>query len=164
MKNLLRVIGALIPFIIGYRACAITATTEELRKNHAWVTKTFAAGNSVPPFSFTYDGRLSREFLKSWDMQRSENKQDGKSVRRTLIYTDPKTNLVASRTWQPEELAKRWSSGFLTYHYALVCKWPKPPAHDEITVRIEFVDYLTGRPFTAQTVCKIDLPAPTTQP
>ena len=37
---------------------------------------------------------------------------------------------------------------------------PKPP---DVTVRVTFIDYLTGKTFTAQKVCRIDLPA-TTQP
>src|SRR4051812_6413473 len=38
-----------------------------------------------PPFSFVYEGRASREFLKSWTIMRGK---DG-----TIVYTDPATKL-----------------------------------------------------------------------
>jgi len=74
--------------------------------------------------------------------------------------------LVGEYDWPRDVLAKKWVGGFLTYHYVLPCVWKTPPKHEEITVRVEFTDYLTGRRFTAQKVCKIDLPAPppATQP
>ena len=73
-------------------------------------------------------------------------------------------NRIATHTWKVEDLAKCWSGGFLGGRYSLTCAWKAPPAHAEITVRVAFTDYLTGRHFTAQKLCKIDLPAPATQP
>ncbi len=68
-------------------------------------------------------------------------------------------NLVSACDFPVDKIAERWSAGFMTYHYRFECRWKTPPKHDEITVRVEFTDYLTGKTFTAQKVCKIRLPA-----
>ncbi|MGC9453688.1 MAG: hypothetical protein ACP5HU_02380 [Phycisphaerae bacterium] len=67
-------------------------------------------------------------------------------------------NLIGRYEWSVDELAGAWYSGFLAYHYALECPWDEPPAHEEITVRVTFTEYLTGKSFTAQTVCTVRLP------
>ena len=73
----------------------------------------------------------------------------------------PARNRIGEYRWTTDELAKKWAGGFLTYHYGLECPWKSaPPRHREITVRVEFTAYLTGRKFSAQKVCKIDLPPP----
>ena len=69
-------------------------------------------------------------------------------------------NLVAVHDFPVEKIAACWTGGFMTYHYRFDCRWKAPPKHDEITVRITFTDYLTGKTFTAQKVCKINLPVP----
>ncbi|MHC4982314.1 MAG: hypothetical protein ACYTF6_03995 [Planctomycetota bacterium] len=69
-------------------------------------------------------------------------------------------NLIGKYTWPVDEAAKQWSSGFVTYHYGFVCPWKnEPPKHEEITVRVQFTDYLTGKTFAAQKLCKIKRPA-----
>ncbi|MCK4623714.1 MAG: hypothetical protein KAV00_00245 [Phycisphaerae bacterium] len=73
-------------------------------------------------------------------------------------------NLVSACDFPVDKIAERWSAGFMTYHYRFECRWKTPPKHDEITVRVEFTDYLTGKTFTTQKVCEIKLMAPTTQP
>lgn len=57
-----------------------------------------------------------------------------------------------------KDISDHWSGGFMTYHYSFECKWETPPEHSEITVRATFTDYLTGKTFTAQKLCKIILP------
>jgi hypothetical protein len=78
----------------------------------------------------------------------------------------PGKNLLGEYRWNVEQLAKTWAGGFLSYHYGLECPWKStPPQHEEVTVRVEFTEYLTGRTFTAQKVCKVNLPrAPATRP
>ena len=66
--------------------------------------------------------------------------------------------LLIAYAYDVKEAAKHWRAGGLTYHYRFDCRWKKPPAHDEITVRVEFTDYLTGKTFTAQKLCKVHLP------
>lgn len=81
------------------------------------------------------------------------------------LAADPKDNLVGELHSDVDQTAKCWSSGFVAYWYSFTCPWKAgPPKHDQITVRVEFVDYLTGKKFQAQTVVKAALPAATTQP
>ena len=71
------------------------------------------------------------------------------------LAADPNGNLVARERFDLDATAGHWSSGFLAYHYSFVCRWKTPPAHNELTVRVAFLDYLTGKKHTAQQVCKI---------
>jgi hypothetical protein len=65
-------------------------------------------------------------------------------------------SLVGEYYWGVDQIGECWAGGFLSDHYSLVCPWQSdPPAHDEITVRVEFVDYLTGKTFTAQKLIQI---------
>lgn len=74
------------------------------------------------------------------------------------LAADPKENLLGTFDFPVEDIGKLFASGFLTNHYKLDCRWKKPPANPDITVRVVFTDYLTGKTFTAQKVCKVDLP------
>lgn len=69
-------------------------------------------------------------------------------------------NLIGSYEWSVDEISKCFSGGFVTYHFSFVCPWKKGtlPEHKQLTVRVEFLDYLTGKTFTAQKTCKIKLP------
>ncbi|MFB3891241.1 MAG: hypothetical protein ACE15C_04365 [Phycisphaerae bacterium] len=81
------------------------------------------------------------------------------------LAAPPDDNLVGECQWPVDQIGKFWSSGFFTYHYSFICPFKVTPKHAEITVRVEFTDYLTGKHYTAQKVCKIKLPpAPETQP
>ena len=46
------------------------------------------------PFSFTYGGRSSAEFLGLWPAERAERKLDENRTEHTLTHTDPETGLV----------------------------------------------------------------------
>lgn len=68
--------------------------------------------------------------------------------------------LIAEYFVPADEVSKLWYGRLTTYHYTVRCPWQKgPPKHDEITIRATFVDYLTQRVITAQTVCTVK-PAP----
>jgi len=58
-----------------------------------------------------------------------------------------------------EDIEKHWYAGPLTYHYRFDCPWPDgaAPAHEEVTVRVVFVDYLTGGTFSVQRVVPVAL-------
>ena len=72
------------------------------------------------------------------------------------LSAGPAENLVGKYQWTVEQISKQWSGGFGAYHFSFTCPWQSdPPAGDEITVRLEFVDYLTGKVFVAQKLCKI---------
>jgi hypothetical protein len=74
--------------------------------------------------------------------------------------------LLGEYKWPVDKLSRQWSSGLFTYHYSFMCPWRSgPPQHADVTVRVAFVDYLTGKEFTAQKLVKVKLPsAATTRP
>ena len=79
------------------------------------------------------------------------------------LAATPGDNLVGEADWNVDQIGKFWASGFWTYHYSFVCPFKTQPRHSEITVRVEFVDYLTGKHFSSQKVVNVKLsPAPTT--
>jgi alpha-galactosidase len=47
-----------------------------------------------PPFSFTYGGRDSTEFLKTWRLDRASRQLDEQRTEHTLTYSDPETGLA----------------------------------------------------------------------
>jgi hypothetical protein len=74
-------------------------------------------------------------------------------------------NLLAEREYDPNAAAKNWMSGLFSSYYSFTIPLPAEPAHGELTVRVEFTEYLTGKTFTTQDVIKVALPPkPTTQP
>ena len=98
-----------------------------------------------------------RVYLRPVDRDGSTLKAAG-AIRIQLydLAAAPNENLVGRYEWSVDQAAKQWS-GFVHYHYRLTCRWPaRAPEHDEITVRAEFTDYLTGRRLTRQTTCRIE--------
>ena len=74
------------------------------------------------------------------------------------LAADSSKNLLGEYQWSPEEIGSCWKGGLMSRYFALVCPWKETPTHDEITVRVVFTDYLTGKTFSAQKTCKISLP------
>lgn len=68
--------------------------------------------------------------------------------------------LIGTCAFGPDELAKMWYGKLWTYHYTVRCPWQRPPRTNEVTVRVTFIDYLTRRVLTAQTVCTVRPPQP----
>ena len=75
------------------------------------------------------------------------------------LAAKPKDSLLGAFDFPAEGIGEHFYSGFLANHYKFDCRWKNAPAHDEITVRVVFTDYLTGKKFTAQKVVTIALPA-----
>ena len=106
-------------------------------------------------------------FLEPIDQHGSVIKAPGAVTIQLFELASPEAkNLLAEYRFDLDETAKHWSSGFLAHHYSFPCRWKaRLPKHGEITVRVEFLDYLTGKKHTPQQVVKIALPAaPATQP
>ena len=101
-------------------------------------------------------------FLEPIDQHGSVLKASGAvTIQLYDLAAGVKGNLLAEYRFDLDETAKCWHSGFLAYHYRFTCRWKTAlPTHDEITVRVEFLDYLTGTKHTAQKLCKIDRPLP----
>ncbi len=53
----------------------------------------FAAG-VIPPFSFTYGGKSSSEFLKDWQFSQEAKRLSDKKTEHILTYTAPSTDIV----------------------------------------------------------------------
>lgn len=65
-------------------------------------------------------------------------------------------HLIGEYRLDVDHARKAWHGRMLTNHYSVKCPWKSgPPVHDEITVRVEFVDYLTGNTFRDQVVTKL---------
>ena len=105
-----------------------------------------------------------RVYLKPIDQDGATIKAAGSVTIELYDLAAPKgKKLIGTYTWTVDQAAKTWTS-FVLYHYKFDCKWKSgPPAHDDVTVRVAFVDYLSGKRFTAQTACKVKL-APTPPP
>jgi len=100
-------------------------------------------------------------FLEPTDKEGSRIKAAGEVRIQLFDLAEPAgQNLIGEYSCPAEKLGEHWSSGFMTYHYSFTCPWKQgPPKHDEITVRVTFVDYLSGKTFTAQKLCRVALPA-----
>jgi hypothetical protein len=72
--------------------------------------------------------------------------------------------LVGKCDFGVEGIGDYWSGHFGTYHYRFECKFSRVPAHEDITVRVEFTDHLTGKVVRAQKVITVDLPAKRSEP
>ncbi len=65
-------------------------------------------------------------------------------------------SLLMSYSFTAAEAKEHWQSGGLANHYNFTCPWKdREPLGDEITIRVKFVDYLSGRIFTATKQCRI---------
>lgn len=66
----------------------------------------------------------------------------------------PPDTLIGECVLTPKEAGSLWTGSFTGSYFMLTCPWNRPPTVDEITVRVEFTDYATGKTFTAQRVVK----------
>jgi hypothetical protein len=65
-------------------------------------------------------------------------------------------NLIGRWEFPLADAAKNWFGKGLLYTYLLPLPLEKPPAHEQITLRVVFRDALTGREIAAQRVVKIN--------
>ena len=68
-------------------------TDNERAASGAYVASTWRDSVDAFPFSFSYDGMSSREFLSGWKLTRKMRALDGKRTRISVELTDPKTGL-----------------------------------------------------------------------
>ena len=67
--------------------------------------------------------------------------------------------LLMSYSFSPPQARQHWHTGGLANHYDITCPWKDTlPSGNEITIRVKFVDYLTGQAFTAAKQCRIRPP------
>ena len=57
------------------------------------------------------------------------------------------------------EMESQWFTGLLMPdHYSIVCPFTKPPASPDITVHVEFTDYVAGKTFTEVKNVRVNVP------
>ena len=65
-------------------------------------------------------------------------------------------SLLMSYSFTAAQAKDHWQGGGLANHYSFMCPWKETqPIGNEIIVHVKFVDYLTGRTFTASKKCKL---------
>ena len=89
------------------------------------------------------------------DAARDEIKAAGSFVVEAFDLAEPDRPLIGRWTFDVEEAKKHWYGDALLYEYVLPCPLERPPAHEELTVRVTFTDELTQRRFEAQRVVRI---------
>lgn len=109
-----------------------------------------------------YDGRPGDDgvsvYLKPVDRDGDVIKVAGDIRVELFDLSKPSDNLIAKVHVPVEQAGKMWYGKLMTYHYTVRVPWQKgPPASPDLTVRATFVDYLTQRVLTAQTVVKVKL-------
>jgi hypothetical protein len=68
-------------------------------------------------------------------------------------------NLVHTCRFGVQESGGKWTLGFMSQFYLFECEWGRSvPAHRQVTIRVVFVDYLTGRTFSDQKLVEVALP------
>lgn len=92
MRLLLFNIAVVLWILSLQLAHAVSPTSAELSATRQWTAARFE--NAEPFFSFIYDGKPSRELLKTWEAKRASRLLDEKRTEHTLIYTDAKTGLA----------------------------------------------------------------------
>ncbi|MGN6504975.1 MAG: hypothetical protein ACTHM6_05370 [Tepidisphaeraceae bacterium] len=70
---------------------------------------------------------------------------------------EPNTR-IGHWTFSAAQTRDLWNGHGLMYEYVVTCPWQSKPQHSELTVKVTFVDALTGRAFSEQKVVKISLP------
>ena len=108
------------------------------------------------------DGRTGDEgvvvYLRPRDADGDIVKAAGAVVIKLFDLAEPEGGrLLGSSRFSPEEIRERWHSRFLTQHFTLKCPFESLPAHEAVTVRVEFSDLLTGKTLIAEKLCQVRL-------
>ncbi len=91
------------------------------------------------------------------DAARDELKAAGSFTVEAFDLAQPESPLVGRWTFDTEEAKKHWYGDALLYEYVLPCPLERAPAHEELTLRVTFVDELTQRTFEAQKIVRVTI-------
>jgi len=79
-----------------FMAVTIAGSTTPAISSHDWIVQSFSKGK-VPPFAFTYAGKDSKTFIKSWEFRMETLKSGDPAVEKFLFsWRDQKTGLLVS--------------------------------------------------------------------
>jgi hypothetical protein len=140
-------------------------TLQELgdkRMEHLFYVDHISLGRYTGGWDLDGDGDQDgvKVFLIPYDQYGSVIKAAGDvTVQLYDLGAEAEDNLIGEYNWPVEKMAETWASGFMSSHFTLDCPWPDAdtPENNVITVRLVFLEYLTGKTFNAQKTCEIDL-------
>ena len=108
---------------------------------------------------------LVKVYVVPTDQFGDEVKSAGSFVVEAFDLKNADAPLVGRWEFSTAEARKHWYGDALLYEYVLPCPLKQSPRHEELTVKITFLDELTQRKLEAQRVIKLSLAsAPPTQP
>jgi hypothetical protein len=88
------VLGVVACLIAASKSQAVSPTAGEMESSRSFAAVVLGAADPARlPYSFTYDGRSSREFLAGCQRNESTQPVEDAGTRRTVTYTDPETGL-----------------------------------------------------------------------
>ncbi|MCG3199937.1 MAG: hypothetical protein GHCLOJNM_04465 [bacterium] len=93
----MRLLAGISWFILfASQSVAVTAPTEaEMTRAKGWIETHLSGSPETLPFSFIYNGIPFAEQVKSWRFEKTSKEIDSNRKRHTLLFTDPKTGLLA---------------------------------------------------------------------
>lgn len=98
-------------------------------------------------------------YIAPVDAESQPIKMAGSFTIEVFDLADKENPLIGVWTFDVAEVRKRWRGSFLDYNYVLECPWKdRVPIHDELTIKIAFLDELTQTAFKTQTVVAVRLP------
>ncbi len=98
MMNKLALLPACIVILcsLTLTAWAIAPDPAEFATSTAWIQSHFSNTAVSLPFSFTYDGKSSNDFIHNWKKEYFSRKLEANRILHTLTFADPATGLVVS--------------------------------------------------------------------
>ena len=98
------------------------------------------------------------------DASGQDLKAAGSFIIEAFDLNEPQSPLVGRWTFDVDEAKKRWQGAMMRYEYGFTLPWDtwqRMPKHGELTVKVTFVEALTGLPFGNQAQVKVNLPPET---
>ncbi len=80
------------------------------------------------------------------------------TVQIRLFELDHEPKLLGQCRLNAEALKKTWIGRLWTNHYTIKCPFEKKPTSSNITVYVEYVELLTGKPFVTQQLIQVKIP------
>jgi len=105
-------------------------------------------------------------YLRPVDADGHVVKAPGTVVVKLFDLNGSRPMIVGEVKFSPSQLRRSWYGRFWTNHYTVRCPFAVTVEHSPITVKVSFIEMLTGKEFTAQKACnvKAKLPSADTQP
>ncbi len=112
---------------------------------------------AIEPMTGVYDDNRDGKaegvvvYLQAFDADGDLVKAAGTATVQVLDLENPAASqVVAEAKLNEDGLRKSWYGKFMTSHFTIKCPWKSgPPTHRVLTVRVRFVDLVTGKPFEA---------------